>query len=359
VLGAALILVTATVATTTLLEPLVDWDVLAIWAYKATILVHEPVVSSAYFSDVSKAYSHLDYPLLWPLNMSWVWSFTGSEDLSAVKLLGVALLVSFLASCFGLLRMRLDRSTSLLFTVLLVSVPMLQNASIRMAADVPLSFFFFASAVTLSAWLESGDGDMLKLAAICATGLLMTKNEGMALFGILVVTAGGVLVLERNFAQLPRAGGWLVALPLGLSSPWLLFRTTIPKVHENMGALMSPSIALDNIDRLPTIAAALPRYLGSTDDWRFLWPLVLVIVILGWRACRRASILFLLVAAQLALLLYVYVYLVTPWDPAALIEISFSRLALHVAPVEVVLIALIADASGWLPWRTPPASESY
>ena len=80
----------------TLLEPLVEWDVLGIWALKAKVLLHGPVIASDYFRGLSKAYSHLDYPLLWPLTIAWVWSWTGQTDLLAVKVVAVALLSGFI-----------------------------------------------------------------------------------------------------------------------------------------------------------------------------------------------------------------------------------------------------------------------
>src|SRR5262249_37475285 len=69
----------------------------AIWALKAKILLHEPASSSSYFSDLSRAYSHLDYPLLWPLAIAWAWTAVGEADLTAVKVLAPALLLAFAA----------------------------------------------------------------------------------------------------------------------------------------------------------------------------------------------------------------------------------------------------------------------
>jgi hypothetical protein len=91
------------VGAVSLLEPLVEWDVIAIWALKGKVLLHESVNGSAYFHDVSKAYSHLDYPLLWPLAMSWVWCWAGEPNLEVVKALAPALLCALAALFYGLL----------------------------------------------------------------------------------------------------------------------------------------------------------------------------------------------------------------------------------------------------------------
>src|SRR5205085_7016051 len=106
--------IVSVVAAVTILEPIVEWDVMGIWALKAKVLLHEPVLASGYFRDLSKAYSHLDYPLLWPMAMAWIWSWNGESDLASVKVLGIALLASFLMSFFGLLRRRQPRVVALL-----------------------------------------------------------------------------------------------------------------------------------------------------------------------------------------------------------------------------------------------------
>ncbi|MBW2420894.1 MAG: hypothetical protein JRH19_20305, partial [Deltaproteobacteria bacterium] len=54
-LGAIVVVMLFVVGTVCLLEPLVEWDVLAIWAFKAKILLAEPASETSYFHDVSKA----------------------------------------------------------------------------------------------------------------------------------------------------------------------------------------------------------------------------------------------------------------------------------------------------------------
>lgn len=78
------------VALVSIYEPLADWDVLAIWAYKGKLLLAESISETRYFQDPSRAYSHLDYPLLWPLAMSWMWTLGRAGDLFDPKILAPA-----------------------------------------------------------------------------------------------------------------------------------------------------------------------------------------------------------------------------------------------------------------------------
>ena len=109
-LGTIVVVTLFVVGTVCLLEPLVEWDVLAIWAFKAKILAAEPASATEYFYDISKAYSHPDYPLLWPLAIAWVWSVVGSPDILVIKVLGAFMLGAYALTFYGLLIRRCNRT---------------------------------------------------------------------------------------------------------------------------------------------------------------------------------------------------------------------------------------------------------
>jgi len=337
----------AIVGATSLAEPLVEWDVLAIWGLKAKVLLASPVRATDYFQDVAHAYSHLDYPLLWPLAMAWTWACSGDTDLLAVKALGPALLCAHVGMCHGLLRRRLDARDALLGTAVLAAVPMLLSQCARMSADAPLALFVLGAFGCAWLWLESGHGDDLRLAGVFAAGMLLTKNEGLALQVVLLacVAAGVALAGRRRSSS---ALGWLVVAPLLVTGAWFWFRAAVPKVHEDYGARLQPRVFLENVERVPVVLARAPTYLVSFTDWHLFWPLVAAVLVLTARAWVRRTAAFLVASVALVLLLYAYVYVVTPWDPVELMETSACRLLLHVAPLAVLAVAEAARAAGWL-----------
>jgi hypothetical protein len=341
---------------TCLLEPVVEWDVIAIWAFKAKILVSETIASTQYLSDPTRAYSHLDYPLLWPLNLAWVWRATGGTDLAVIKLLGVALLTCFVLSFHGLLARRGDTTAALAVSALLFSIPIFQAQLIRLVADGPLIYFTFAMVTLSFCWLETSEKVALRMAAIFCVGCLLTKNEGIMLWGLWTVCVLVRCVLARGAASLRAAAIWLVAVPALLTAPWFLLRTGIPKLHEDYGSRLSPLWAMEHLDRLPDVISRAWMYLGAFDDWLLFWPALLLVLVLTARHWISTGALVLFAFAQMSLAAYAYMYVVTPWSLPVLMEASASRLILHVVPVECLLLAEAARSAGLWPW---PARISH
>lgn len=347
-------------------EPLVEWDVLAIWAHKAKVLSHEPVRSSGYFRDASKAYSHLDYPLLWPLAMAWVWAVEGPEvyrgpsALDGIKVLTPALLAAFAACFYGEMRRRHPRLPALVFTAVLLSLPMLLSQSVRLLADVPLSLFALIAFARCSAWLESGVEDDLRLAGCFTAGLLWTKNEGMGLALVLALAAAATLGLAawRRDGQRWRAAAlWLVALPWAAATSWLFFRLDIPKLHEDYGSRFSASALLENLTRLPQVLLLSLDYFGDWEDWLVLWPSLAVVLAATVRTWTRPPICFLALSFFLTLGMYAVAILVSPWEIGELMEMTANRLLLQLAPASIFLAAECVRRGGVWPRNEVAGSQ--
>ena len=344
-----LVLVVSAVA---LLEPIVEWDMMAIWGLKAKVLLHEPIIVSPYFSDVSKVYSHLDYPLLWPFAMTWVWSWIGNADLVKVKVLAPVLLSGFLLLFFGLLRRNRSRLCALFFTAVLAGIPFLLTQTARMMADVPLAFFAFGAFVCCYFWLESKQPDDLRIAAAFTVGMLFTKNEGIGLWLILGVMLIITLVIERRIKLLQPAAIWVGVIPALVTLPWFVFRLGIPKIHEDYGDKINPVYFLNNLSRAGEVLANSPRFFFNWDDWLIFWPLALLLLILTLTQSLRFPLRFLLLTAVLPLLMFGYIYVIAPWDLRELMEVTANRLLLQIAPLWTFLLAEQVHAGKLLPFNS-------
>ena len=338
------------VSAVSLLEPIVEWDVIAIWALKAKVLLHEPIIASAYFNDLSKAYSHLDYPLLWPFAIAWVWSCIGSMDLVKVKVLAPTLLASLLLLFFGLLRRKESRLCALFFTAVLAGIPILLTQTCRLVTDVPLAFFALGAFVCSYFWLQSKHVDDLRIAAAFTVGMLFTKNEGIGLWFILGLIVVAALAAERRIEFLLPTAIWLGVVPLLVSLPWFVFRLGIPKVHEDYGGKIGAVHFLNNVSRVPEVVENSLRFFLNWEDWLIFWPLALLLFVLTLRQSLRPPRLFLFLGAVLPLLMYGYVYVITPWNVKGMMEGSASRLLLQIAPLWAFLLAEQVHARKLLPF---------
>jgi hypothetical protein len=340
----------ALVGAVALAEPLVEWDALAIWGFKARVLLQEPISASTYFTDLSRAYSHLDYPLLWPLAMTWVWAWVGRADLDAVKVLAPALLGAIAATGHGLLRRRHDPTTALVFTAVLVGLPMTLSQTARLAADAPLACFTLAAFSCWYLWLVEDDIDALRVSGVLAGGMALTKNEGLGLLAVLLVLTATAVVWPWRPKRARQAVVWTALTPLIVAGSWLLFRARIPKVHEDYGSRIHPAIFLGSLERVPEVLRQSLTYFGDVSSWLVFWPLLAIGLLLTIRRWWRRPLLLLVLAVVLPVLMYGYVFVVTPWTLDDLMDLSANRVLFHVAPLGVLLLAEVLRSAGFLAW---------
>ena len=350
--AAAIVAVLCLVALTAAFEPPVEWDLLAIWGLKAKAL---GVAGDGFqrLRDPAFAYSHSDYPLAWPLALALEPAFLARAPHGGSGLLGAAML----AAAAGLVATMLGpwgRRAALAGAGLWVLLPLAGAQAVRGLADLPLATLLLLAAGLLTEWTVERDRAALVLGALATAGLVIVKQEGMALA---VAVAGVVLWRSGTGAR------WRPALAFGaaflvVDLPWLLVRSTLPAGAANSLADMTPARAIAGFARLPELLAALPVYLGAPGDWGALWLLsALALAALAVRRERppRAASLALMLIAPLPL--YVLALSAVAWDPARLAEVTLARLALHFAPLAtVVSIAVAADHGAF--GRDPTAARS-
>lgn len=68
-----------------------------------------------------------------------------------------------------------------------------------------------------------------------------------------------------------------------LSSPWLLFRRTLPKVHADYWGELSLGVLQENWDRVSVIASTLGGQIFDLDSWSGLWITLPLVSVIGWR----------------------------------------------------------------------------
>lgn len=345
-LAAAAILLWLSATAQALVEPVAEWDVLAIWGLKGRILAAESVAASPYFHDLTRAYSHLDYPLGWPFALSWIWSFTGADDLLAVKWLAPATLAALLAALAGALAARIGRRPALAATAAVAAIPMLAANGARLLADTPLALHLLLFALAL-AGARAGDRRALRLAAWSFTGLVTTKNEGLLL--ALVFAAAWAVAGRRREAEdrpVPHARKLVDLAPALGAILWLLFRATLPRVHANSGEILSAAALGRAWDHFGETLRGGLGYLANPTDWLLFWPLVAAALLAGARQIvRRRELAATALALATAALAYAVVLAGHDFGVATILEQAGSRLALQLAPAAAWLAAAAAFAN--------------
>lgn len=341
VLGAALtILGVAFVAWDTFAWPLSDWDGILTWAFKGKALYCEGVQSSWYFSDVSKNYSHLRYPLLAPGLMAATHAAVGHLNADAAKWPMFVVHVAFLSLLYEGLRRNLESRFSLLLTGLVAATPAVYHWAGSGKADGTLVMFTTAALVCFAQWMNEGRGwRRLTLGSVFLACAAFSKNEGQMI---------AVLVVAALCAACIWLGGWkggvqalaAAAIVAALLAPFFLWARSIPSFDEQYASRLNWSVVTENLDRLPVILTRFMLEPFLPARWAATWLTLAVLLVMGRRALREAFACLLGFVLVMQLAAYVLVHVVTPYEYRFLMEITLDRLFLHVLPAAVLLMGV-------------------
>lgn len=344
-LAGYIVAVVAAVGITALSGPMESWDGRAIWGLKAKILFEKKTFLNAEFFDPGIAHPHQSYPLLVPLAESWIYSFLGYPDDRLVKSLFLLFFVALTGYLFAKIRDKTNRRNALLFTALfgsLASFTALRDGGVASGyADIPLAYFVIVMVLSSAYWLETGKLSGLILAAAFSAFAMFTKNEGIGLFAVNTIALCGARVYDRKQSSGRDViiGVALFAfIALALIGPWLVFRSNLPMIDENYAARMTVDNLAAGVYRLPVIFAA---FLGEAVRLRLWGPLWLLFTFSLLLVRKRFSIADRYVFAFLAMAtaMYVFIFMITPWDVGGQIRSSLTRLTIHIAPVAVFFTA--------------------
>jgi hypothetical protein len=324
------------------LQHTLGWDGLTVWELKARYaFLNGGVLSTTYFSDVARWFSHPEYPLLLPLTETWLYLWLGECDQYWVKLLFpiwylAGGLMLWLAGC----ALGQRRWVGWLLVLLFPLVPAIHGAPGGVAvgyADIPLGAIYIASILYLLRFLADGSRNALILCLALSSTLPWMKREGAVLW--LVISIGLATMLwhrkQRRVAVLCFLPGGLVVLG------WKLFCTIQHALPSRDFTAVSPTSLLANIGRLPDICREVFLIVAATQLWDIFWLLALVAMFAALvrdRGSVTGTVCWVLLAPFAC---YSSSYLFSSWpDYIAHMDTSLPRLLIQLTPAAWLLVAL-------------------
>lgn len=378
-----------------------DIDGFGIWVLKAKIVVHVPLRPiPVWLTDPALSYSHQDYPLNVPLLTAAVHAATGWSPATSAKALLMPNFLALVAVMVGGITLVLQCTTqspavpacplqwsteflrssksprigptrslkhalpfdspgssptwhrltpgplALALTAIFCGAPLMILLAGSPEAETPLLLFHAATLWMLAAWMLTEKRALLMLAAVLAAFTAMTKNEGLALLPLLGLAIVAFSILRRSRALLLDAI-WASLLAVAVALPWLIYRTYLPRTHEDYGDRLPHVIsALQTSGRLGMIARQFLRQPFELSSVGLIWIILIIVAAVRWRALCQPALLVMWGILILHVLLYVMVFVVTPWKLATLLPMVSPKLMMHVSPAAVVLIALYLRRDG-------------
>ncbi len=316
------------------LYPMWAWDAIATWGCKARIFYTSRGL------DLTCIDAHNYYPNLIPLLLSYLYFCLGrvNDHLATIifPLWGGLLLVLLYAFA---IRLGLGRRQALGLTAFFALNGTVFIIHLYIAyADLPLAYFALAAAGLLTLWLgDATPRGSLGLSAGFLAGMAWCKYEGPPLAASLMLAAALSLVWLRP-PRWPRRLGLLIIPLAGLAAGYLPWRLYSLRQHLEIGAdHMQGFYPQQFFAAIGYLAEGLaqPFYFG------FLWPAVLLALILAGRRLWTTPALLPALFVGGNLLAIILAYAVAPTAAAEFpryVEATLDRLILHIAPTAALLL---------------------
>ena len=321
------------------------WDALAIWNLRARFLYLGGVSRGEAFHPALLA-SHLDYPLLIPATVARCWAYAGGESTAAPILVAFAFaiaLVGLLPSALAALR---GRSQGLLGCVVLLATPSLVELGSMQYADIPLAYFFLATAAALVMGDRAADGRASSRWAATA-GMMggfaaWTKNEGLLFLGSVVASRLLLVVPSKGWGAARREA---VGFAIGLApilAVLVAFKVYFAPSNDFLAEQTPVMIVakLTDPSRYALVGRAIAGQVPALGSGAVAW-LIAYRLLLGG-APRRAGGAFAWLVLALMSTGYVLVYVSSPLFLPWHLQWSLDRLIIHLWPLAVFAFFLSA-----------------
>lgn len=310
-----------------------DYDAQAIWNLRARFIYRLDDAWKDSFSPLINRNFHMDYPLLIPLSVVGGWNTLGVEVPRVPSLIAMLFLLGMAGILYFSISYLRSSSQAAIAVILLLATPRLLVISTFQTAEVPLMYFFLASASLLALAGRENNQGLFFLAGMMAGLAAWTKNEGLPF--LLLMPICTMLVFGIQQARIR-----ILSLLGGMAFPMLivgLFKTLISANNDLFtdNGLSSIIAKLFTPTRYVQIAGNLISELVQLGGWPV--SILIVLVAYGWiigktRASSVAERAFWILPV-LQFIVYMLIYLITPHDLQWHLKYSTERLLLHLFPL--------------------------
>jgi hypothetical protein len=326
-------------------QPVIGIDAIAMWLFKAKLYYAQNAVDLRPVSaDIRR---NLDYPPLYSLMVSTLYVLMGRVDDIFGKSVNFLFFLVGTASFIALLRSLMSRMLTILFGFLLVAMPIfsfaLFSAHYMGWADYPLGIWMLVSLIYLFDGVRSDDGASLLFAVVAAAMAALTKNEGLSFLAIILLLLGYRLARQIAMTRaLPQVDPRLLVTGLVALAPVLLWQLYIRGEGFDQ-AMLSNRHWGQVLAAIPGRAAQIIRGTRPLASLNLDYPwigmgFVLASLLMLIRRPPVSTWVYAAVAGQIAA--YFIAYLLTPYDLGYILDTTFSRLILQLAPSILLLLAV-------------------
>jgi hypothetical protein len=264
--------------------PVDSYDALASYAFKAKIFYLNQGIPAGFFNWGEMKVTHPDYPLMLPFFMTWVYIFTGFNDVLVIKIVPITL-IFFLFLFYSQLKRFFNRTYALWALFLICTLRQIVNYVTIIHADFFLLAFATAAFLYFMRYMVSLNRLFLLIASIMFAFTLLLKSEGM-IFTFSYLLCLAIFVYRSSLDKKNRIKDLCIALLtiLLIAGPWFLLKFSKHMVNSDVNlSLLSFPRFFHNMTALPVILNEFQKQVFGIKKWIFFWMGILLTLILMYR----------------------------------------------------------------------------
>jgi 4-amino-4-deoxy-L-arabinose transferase-like glycosyltransferase len=324
----------------TLPRPVDSYDALWNYALKARIFYFSQGIPEGFFSWGGATVGNVDYPLMLPFLMTWVYIFIGFNDLIVTNVMPV-IYVFFLVLLYFLLRRFFDRKYALFGVFVLATIQQIANYAAIMYAELLLLVFVTTAFLYFMHYINSNDRAYIMLAS-CSFGFsLLVKIEAIVfVFAFLFCMA--LLLIKKNLSgkkHILRDLAVSIVIISVIAGPWLVFKhyRGLTSVAIDIAGL-TPERLISNIKETPILLYELQKQVFGPKKWNIFWMAVILILIFKNKKLFKGSCFYISAFLIFSLAGYLIAYMtVTGVTFYFCVTKTISRFMIHFAGVFMFL----------------------
>ena len=327
-------------------QPVLGWDAIAMWLFKAKLYYAQQAVNLAPISsDIRR---NLDYPPLYSLMVDSLYGLSGHLDDIFGKSVTYLFFVSGAVGFLITVRDLLGRQLAITFTFVFAAMPIFLNALFNFPymgwADYPFAILMLVSLFHLVHGFRTGDHFSYALAVVYAALGALTKNEGVGFLAIVLIVLGvPYLVTALRLKKPPGLDRTFVLVVVLGVAPLIAWQLYLRFNGIHAARLVSQQGWRELLPALPGRAVATVESIRQMFSFKLDYPwlvasYLLSVLLIAFSRARFA--LPVLIAISLQAAGYFIVYLITPFDTNYIVSTTFDRLMLQLAPSLLLLLAI-------------------
>lgn len=275
------------------------------------------------------------YPDMNPLFKTWVSLCLGEWKEYAVNLNTLFYFLALGLIMYHNLARIISPSISLIFTYLLLSIPLLTFHAGFAHMDLIVSFYSFGGLVYLFRWIREKDRFAFLISALLFGVGISAKDEVIGLFigGALPVLILYQLIQHIKLWKILRTTGIYLGIVLFLNIPWFV----VKKVY-NLAS--GPPENYRKFEFHPEAFSILGSYMFSSGNFNILWTVFFCTLIFSYSTICRTELKYILVSLSGSSMIILGLFIFTPFFEFLRIGTTINRALLSLLPIIILYIAV-------------------